>query len=124
MPGTRAVTRLVLAGERSPCAGCDEPIKFEGQSPKLRQHQVIANVYEGGRWNRVEHWHARCYDGRHGEAGDLKLKELARERQAVPDVATRRRLVRELTDEGFRAPAIAERLGIPVHMVHDARRYR
>lgn len=34
-------------------------VKF---AAKVRRQQVIANVYVGDRWNRVEHYHAECYD--------------------------------------------------------------
>jgi hypothetical protein len=34
-------------------------VKFQA---KVRKQQVICNVYVGGRWDRVEHFHAECYD--------------------------------------------------------------
>ncbi len=56
---SRAVLRLIEAGTWATCAGCGEPVKF---SAKRRLEQVIANVYVDGVWNRVEHYHAECYD--------------------------------------------------------------
>ncbi|HLG92718.1 MAG TPA: hypothetical protein VKY15_07035 [Acidimicrobiales bacterium] len=41
------------------CARCQAPVKFSARS-QLRQ--VIANVYVKGRWDRVEHFHAECYE--------------------------------------------------------------
>jgi hypothetical protein len=34
-------------------------VKF---TAKTRVWQVIANVYVDGVWNRVEHYHAGCYE--------------------------------------------------------------
>jgi hypothetical protein len=56
---SRAVTRPVEAGNSAICASCDEPVKFAARN---RAFQVIANVYENGVWNRVEHYHAECYE--------------------------------------------------------------
>ena len=41
------------------CAACDEPVKFAARN---KAFQVIANVYENGVWNLVEHYHAECYE--------------------------------------------------------------
>lgn len=57
--GSRAVARPIEAGSSASCAGCGNPVKF---SAKIKQLQVIANVYVNGMWNRVEHYHAECYD--------------------------------------------------------------
>jgi hypothetical protein len=56
---SRAVDRLVEAGNSATCASCGEAIKF---SAKIRLRQVICNVYEDGVWKRVEHFHATCYE--------------------------------------------------------------
>ena len=56
---SRAVTRLVEAGSSATCAACGRPVKF---SAKTKLFQVIANVYVDRRWDRVEHYHAECYD--------------------------------------------------------------
>lgn len=60
---SRAVSRPVEAGSSVHCAACDRPVKF---SAKVKAFQVIANVYVDGSWNRVEHYHAECYE----EAGE------------------------------------------------------
>jgi hypothetical protein len=57
-PGTRAVVRTIDAGSSSICVQCDQQVKF---SAKVKKHQVIANVYIKGKWDRVEHFHAECY---------------------------------------------------------------
>ena len=61
--GSRAVTRPIEAGNSAFCAACGEAVKFVARA---RGHQVIANVYEKGVWNRVEHYHLECYE----EAGE------------------------------------------------------
>lgn len=60
---SRAVQRHIQAGSSALCAGCEEAVKF---ATKVRRHQIIANVYDNGRWNRVEHYHPECY----AEAGE------------------------------------------------------
>lgn len=52
-------------GDRSTCTACDGGITFSAR--KKGQQQVIANVYENGAWDRVERFHAQCYDGRYGD---------------------------------------------------------
>jgi hypothetical protein len=56
---SRAVVRRIEPGNMAVCAHCALPVKF---AAKLHLMQVIANVYVDGRWNRVEHFHAACYD--------------------------------------------------------------
>ncbi len=41
------------------CSHCDERIKFRARE---RHMQVICNIYVDGNWDRVEHYHAPCYD--------------------------------------------------------------
>ncbi|MGH9106451.1 MAG: hypothetical protein ACRDZX_11580 [Acidimicrobiales bacterium] len=55
---SRAVTRLVEAGNDAVCEQCRAQVKFVA---RLKGRQVIANVYEDGRWTRVEHYHEECY---------------------------------------------------------------
>jgi hypothetical protein len=55
--------RLVEAGNDAVCEHCRATIKF---AARLKERQVIANVYDNGRWKRVEHFHEGCYD----EVGD------------------------------------------------------
>jgi hypothetical protein len=57
--GSRAVSRPIEAGSSSLCVGCGDPVKFKA---KARASQVICNVYVEGRWDRVEHFHAECYE--------------------------------------------------------------
>ncbi|MGH9279986.1 MAG: hypothetical protein ACRD12_18045 [Acidimicrobiales bacterium] len=56
---SRAVIRLVEAGSSATCAACGRPVKF---SAKSKLFQVIANVYVDQVWDRVEHYHAECYE--------------------------------------------------------------
>ena len=56
---SRAVLRRIEPGNMAVCVTCAQPVKF---AAKLHKMQVIANVYVDGRWNRVEHFHAECYD--------------------------------------------------------------
>lgn len=56
---SRAVVRDVEAGSSVDCAHCGERVKFQA---KVRNKQVICNVYVGGKWNRVEHFHLACYE--------------------------------------------------------------
>ncbi|MCU1461008.1 MAG: hypothetical protein JWO37_1083 [Acidimicrobiales bacterium] len=56
---SRAVSRVVEAGNSAICAECQTPVKF---TAKIKARQVIANVYVDGRWDRVEHYHEECYD--------------------------------------------------------------
>jgi hypothetical protein len=56
---SRAVLRSIEAGNFAECAHCGERVKFQA---KVRKQQVICNVYVGGRWDRVEHFHAECYE--------------------------------------------------------------
>ena len=58
MSESRAVVRRIEAGNSAMCAHCDTPVKFVA---KAQLQQVIANVYESGTWNRVEHFHEDCY---------------------------------------------------------------
>jgi hypothetical protein len=57
-PKSRAVLRRVEAGNTASCAHCGQPVKF---TAKAQRQQVIANVYVGARWDRVEHYHDECY---------------------------------------------------------------
>jgi len=57
---SRAVARLIEAGNTATCVVCRVPVKFRAKS---RLMQVIANVYVDGVWSRVEHYHVECYEG-------------------------------------------------------------
>ncbi len=56
---SRAVLRTIEAGSTAICAACGQLVKF---SAKAKKQQVICNVYVEGRWDRVEHYHAECYE--------------------------------------------------------------
>jgi hypothetical protein len=56
---SRAVDRQIDPGNDVECAVCGQRVKFVARS---HARQVIANVYDEGRWQRVEHFHAQCYD--------------------------------------------------------------
>lgn len=65
---SRAVTRLVEAGNAASCSTCGLPVKFRA---RLRLTQVIANVYIDGVWSRVEHFHSDCYEHASRPYGDV-----------------------------------------------------
>jgi hypothetical protein len=56
---SRAVLRLIEPGSSVDCAHCGQRVKFQA---RLRLQQVICNVYLKNAWDRVEHFHAECYD--------------------------------------------------------------
>ena len=55
---TRAVMRLVEPGNEAMCSHCGRQVKF---AARVHPRQVIANIYEGGVWKRIEHFHEECY---------------------------------------------------------------
>ncbi len=64
---SRAVTRLIEAGCTADCPYCGERVKYRARH---RDQQVICNVYVDGVWQRVEQYHAQCYEDAghpHGE---------------------------------------------------------
>jgi len=56
---SRAALRLIEPGSSVDCAHCDQRVKFQA---RVRLQQVICNVYANGVWDRVEHFHAECYE--------------------------------------------------------------
>lgn len=58
MTESRAVIRSIEPGNSALCAHCGAPVKFVARA---QLKQVIANVYKGDTWDRVEHFHADCY---------------------------------------------------------------
>jgi hypothetical protein len=56
---SRAVIRTIEPGNSANCRHCGVQVKFQARS---QARQVICNVYEDGKWQRVEHFHAACYD--------------------------------------------------------------
>lgn len=72
--GTRAVIRACEAGTTNECAGCGDTVKFVAIK-KVRK--IICNVYENGKWDRVEIWHPACYEeagSPHGDPGEYHQK--------------------------------------------------
>lgn len=65
---SRAVIRDVEAGSSVDCALCGERVKFQA---KVRNRQVICNVYSDGTWERVDHYHADCYEEAGRPHGDI-----------------------------------------------------
>lgn len=65
---SRAVLRDVEPGSTVECSHCGERVKFQA---KMRHKQVICNVYVGGKWDRVEHFHSECYDAAKKPFGDV-----------------------------------------------------
>lgn len=59
VPTSRAVIRYIEAGSSVSCAHCRGGVLFRA---RVRAQQVICNVYDEGRWLRVEHYHRDCYD--------------------------------------------------------------
>ncbi len=55
---SRAVLRLIEAGCVAECPVCSERVKYRARH---RDQQVICNVYDKGRWQRVEQYHLDCY---------------------------------------------------------------
>lgn len=56
---SRAALRLIEPGSSVDCSHCDQRVKFQA---RVRLQQVICNVYLDGAWDRVEHFHAECYE--------------------------------------------------------------
>ena len=57
------MVRTIEPGSSAMCPACGLQVKFQA---RLRLAQVICNIYEAGRWQRVEHYHQSCYT----EAGE------------------------------------------------------
>ena len=56
---SRAVIRIVEPGSQVDCEHCGERVKFQA---RMRHQQAICNIYTKNVWQRVEHFHAECYD--------------------------------------------------------------
>jgi hypothetical protein len=54
------VVRTVGPGDLATCCGCGQDISFRVRTRGSKR--VVCNVYVGGMWRRVEHWHAGCYE--------------------------------------------------------------
>ncbi len=60
MGESRAVLRVIEAGQWARCVHCGERVKFQS-AQKVKPRQVICNCYIDGRWDRTEHFHLQCY---------------------------------------------------------------
>ena len=67
---SRAVVRFIEPGSLVTCTGCDGRLNYMAKS---KPKQVVCNVYENGKWNRVEHWHVGCYNAAGSPHGDAQL---------------------------------------------------
>ena len=83
---SRAVLRDVEPGSTVECIHCGERVKFQA---KVRNKQIICNVYVQGRWDRVEHFHAECYDQAGEPHGDVDTTPLVKRRAAATTPETR-----------------------------------
>ena len=80
----RAVLRDVEPGSTVECTHCDERVKFQA---KVRHKQVICNVYEDGKWIRVEHFHADCYTAAGEPHGDVDTTPVVKARRSAAAAA-------------------------------------
>ena len=55
---SRARVRTIEPGNSAICPVCDQQVKFQART---QGKQVICNVYEKDKWQRVEHYHLACY---------------------------------------------------------------
>ena len=78
---SRAVLRDVEPGSTVDCTLCGERVKFQA---KVRHKQVICNVYDQGRWTRVEHYHSDCYEQAGEPHGEVDRTPVARRRSSAP----------------------------------------
>ena len=82
---SRAVLRDVEPGSTVECALCGERVKFQA---KVRNRQVICNVYVGGTWDRVEHFHADCYEQAGEPHGEVDTTPVVKARAARAEAKT------------------------------------
>jgi hypothetical protein len=82
---SRAVLRDVEPGSTVECARCGERVKFQA---KVRNREVICNVYVGGTWDRVEHFHADCYEEAGEPHGEVDTTPVVKARAARPEAKT------------------------------------
>lgn len=90
---TRAVVRDIEAGSDDRCVRCGERIKFRA---KKRMKRVICNIYKGLKWNRVELFHAECYEAAGEPHGTAEAEIGSRRKQAEAAAIERRQ---QLADE-------------------------
>lgn len=73
--------RDVEPGSTVECTLCGERVKFQA---KVRHKQVICNVYENGKWVRVEHYHSECYEMAGEPHGPVDTTPVVRARASAP----------------------------------------
>jgi hypothetical protein len=78
VPTSRAVARFIEAGSSVTCVHCARGVVFRA---RVRAQQVICNVYDEGRWVRVEHYHRDCYDEARTPYGEPDDSQPMRPRQ-------------------------------------------
>lgn len=76
MNQSRAVLREIGPGNTMRCCTCDQWVIYRS---KKKQRRIIANVYEGGKWVRVEHFHEDCYAGQYGPPDTSKIRAFSHE---------------------------------------------
>jgi len=69
---SRATLRLIEAGSSADCPFCNEQVSYKA---RLREMQVICNVYEDNVWQRVEQFHQQCYKDAKNPYGKAKKKK-------------------------------------------------
>lgn len=77
---SRAVLRDVEPGSTVECACCGERVKFQA---RVRNKQIICNVYDSGKWVRVEHFHADCYHDAGRPHGEVDTTPVVKARRAA-----------------------------------------
>jgi hypothetical protein len=98
-PGTRAVLRLIKGAPNMDwptCVHCGDFIKFEAprtlearvrRGEPAHTKQVICNIYELGRWVRVDHYHESCFDDAGRPVSPFHTDDIKWERGARDDVS-------------------------------------
>ncbi|HLU42556.1 MAG TPA: hypothetical protein VKZ55_09175 [Microthrixaceae bacterium] len=77
--------RDVEPGSTVDCTFCGERLKFRA---KVRLKQVICNVYEGDRWDRVEHYHTECYERADEPHGEVDTTPVVKRRSVPAEART------------------------------------
>lgn len=91
---SRAVVRDVEAGSSVDCKHCGDRVKFQA---KVRNKQVICNVYNKNQWIRVEHYHLECYTAAGEPYGPAEAGTDHRRAAANAAAAERARVIAEMS---------------------------
>ena len=91
---SRAVIRDVEAGSSVDCMHCGDRVKFQA---KVRNKQVICNVYVKSRWVRVEHFHLDCYSAACEPYGPAEAGTDHRRAAANASAAERAKAIAEMS---------------------------